>query len=250
MSTLDNKVVIVTGGSSGIGRDAALSFAQQGAKVVITGRRRVPLEETAMSHPNIASVVANAAEPDDAPRTIAAAVDRWGRLDVLVNNAGAGALLPLQDATLERITDILAVNVVGPSLLTAAALPHLAVSKGVVINVSSTFGHKPAADLSHYAASKAALEHLTRCWALEMAPQGIRVNAVAAGPTESGALTGMMGLSPEDAAVIEAAERDQIPLKRRGNPHDVVRWIMHLADPAAEWVTGQVIAVDGGLGLT
>jgi NAD(P)-dependent dehydrogenase (short-subunit alcohol dehydrogenase family) len=171
-------------------------------------------------------------------------------LDVLVNNAGAGALLPLQDATLERITDILAVNVVGPSLLTAAALPHLAVSKGVVINVSSTFGHKPAADLSHYAASKAALEHLTRCWALEMAPQGIRVNAVAAGPTESGALTGMMGLSPEDAAVIEAAERDQIPLKRRGNPHDVVRWIMHLADPAAEWVTGQVIAVDGGLGLT
>jgi NAD(P)-dependent dehydrogenase (short-subunit alcohol dehydrogenase family) len=116
--------------------------------------------------------------------------------------------------------------------------------------VSSTFGHKPAADLSHYAASKAALEHLTRCWALELAPHGIRVNAVAAGPTESGALTGMMGLSPEQAAAVKAQEREQIPLKRRGDPEDVARWIVQLAGPASAWVTGQVLAVDGGLGLT
>jgi NAD(P)-dependent dehydrogenase (short-subunit alcohol dehydrogenase family) len=92
--------------------------------------------------------------------------------------------------------------------------------------------------------------HLTRCWALELAPQGIRVNAVAAGPTESGALTGMMGLSPEHAAVIEEAEREQIPLKRRGTPDDVARWIVQLANPASDWVTGQVITVDGGLALT
>jgi NAD(P)-dependent dehydrogenase (short-subunit alcohol dehydrogenase family) len=250
MPTLDNKVIIVTGGSSGIGRAAALSFANQGARVLITGRRAAQLEETATAHPNIISLVADAAKPDDVPRTVAAAIDRWGRLDILINNAGAGAILPLRDATAERIAAIFAVNVVGPSLLTTAALPYLAASKGAVINISSTFGHKPGAGLSHYAASKAALEHLTRCWALELAPQGIRVNAVAAGPTESGALTGMMGLSPGEAAAIEAAEREQIPLGRRGNPHDLVRWIMHLADPAAEWITGQVIAVDGGLGLT
>jgi NAD(P)-dependent dehydrogenase (short-subunit alcohol dehydrogenase family) len=194
--------------------------------------------------------VADVSETDAARRTVAKAIDRWGRLDILVNNAGAGAILPLRDATAERIAAIFAVNVTGPSLLTTAALPHLAASKGAVINVSSTFGHKPGAGLSHYAASKAALEHLTRCWALELAPQGIRVNAVAAGPTESGALTGMMGLSPEEASAIEAAEREQIPLGRRGAPHDLVRWIMNLADPAAEWITGQVIAVDGGLGLT
>jgi NAD(P)-dependent dehydrogenase (short-subunit alcohol dehydrogenase family) len=250
MSSLDNKVVIVTGGSSGIGQAAALGFAEQGAKVIITGRRSGPLEQAASAHPNIAPVVADASEPDSARRTIAKAIESYGRLDTLVNNAGAGALLPLKDATAERISSIFAVNVIGPSLLTAAALPYLAATKGAVVNVSSTFGHKPAADLPHYAASKAALEHLTRCWALELAPQSIRVNAVAAGPTESGALTGMMGLSAEHAAAVEEREREQIPLKRRGQPNDVARWIVQLADPASEWVTGQIISVDGGLSVT
>jgi NAD(P)-dependent dehydrogenase (short-subunit alcohol dehydrogenase family) len=249
MSALNDKVVIVTGGSSGIGRATALSFASQGAKVIITARRPAPLEETVAAHPNIAGIVADAAAPDAAARTIAKAVETWGRLDVLVNNAGAGAILPLADATADRIMEIFAVNVFGPSLLTAAALPYLGTTKGTIINVSSTFGHKAAAGLSHYAASKAALEHLTRCWALELAPHGIRVNAVAAGPTESGALTGMIGLSAEQAAAIKEQEREQIPLKRRGTPNDVARWIVQLADPAFEWVTGQVIAVDGGLGL-
>jgi NAD(P)-dependent dehydrogenase (short-subunit alcohol dehydrogenase family) len=249
MSALNDKVVIVTGGSSGMGRAAALSFAAQGAKVVITGRRAARLEETAADHPDIISLVADAAAPDDAARTIARAVDRWGRLDVLVNNAGAGAILPLADATADRVRDIFAVNVLGPSLLAAAALPYLAAAKGAIINVSSTYGHRPAAGLSHYAASKAALEHLTRCWALELAPHGVRVNAIAAGPTETGALTGMMGLSAAQAAAIDEHERAQIPLKRRGHPDDVARWIVALADPAAAWVTGQVIAVDGGLGL-
>jgi NAD(P)-dependent dehydrogenase (short-subunit alcohol dehydrogenase family) len=250
MSALHDKVVVVTGGSSGIGRAAALSFAREGAKVVITARRAEPLEAAAANHSNIVGLVADAAAPDDAVRTVAKALDTWGRLDVLVNNAGAGAILPLADATADRITHIFAVNVLGPSLLAAAALPHLAAAKGAIINVSSNFGRKAAAGLSHYAASKAALDHLTRCWALELAPRGVRVNAVAAGPTESGALTGMMGLSPEQAADIEEQEREQIPLKRRGKPADVARWIVRLAAADSEWVTGQVFAVDGGLGLT
>ena len=203
----NEKVVIVTGGSSGIGRAAALRFARQGNKVLVTGRRPGPIEETVAGHANIAGLVADAASAEDARRTIARAVDTWGRVDVLVNNAGAGAILPLADATADRITDIFSVNVLGPSLLAAAALPHLRANRGTIVNVSSTFGHKPAAGLSHYAASKAALEHLTRCWALELAPLGIRVNAVAAGPTESGALTGMMGLSLERAAAIKEQER-------------------------------------------
>lgn len=250
MTTLADKVVVVTGGGSGIGRAAAVAFAEQGAKVLITARREGPLAEVATAHPNIIGFVADVADREDAGRTVAKAVELWGRLDILVNNAGAGAILPLAEATAEKITTILAVNVVGPSLLAAAALPHLASSKGAIINISSTFGHKAAADLSHYAASKAALEHLTRCWALELAPRGIRVNAVAAGPTESNALIGMMGLSPEDAAAIEAREREHIPLKRRGVPDDVARWIVALSDPGADWVTGQVIAVDGGLSVT
>jgi len=249
MNALADKVVIVTGGGSGIGRAAAFAFAKQGAKVLITARRGGPLAEVAAACPGIATLVADVAAPEDAGRTVAKAVELWGRLDVLVNNAGAGAILPLAEATAEKITSILAVNVLGPSLLAAATLPYLASSKGAIINISSTFGHKAAADLSHYAASKAALEHLTRCWALELAPQGIRVNAVAAGPTESNALTGMMGLSPQDAAAIEAQEREHIPLKRRGVPDEVARWIVALSDPGADWVTGQVIAVDGGLSV-
>ena len=250
MPILDDKVAIVTGGSSGIGRATALGLAALGAKVLVTGRRAAPLDEMTATHSNLAGLIADVAESIDAPRTVAKAIDTWGRLDLLVNNAGAGALLALKDSTAKRISDIFAANVVGPSLLAAAALPYLGEAKGAIVNVSSTFGHKPGAGLSHYAASKAALEHITRCWALELAPQGIRVNAVAAGPTESGALTGMMGLSPEVAAAIEKAERQQIPLKRRGTPEDIARWVVQLADPTSEWITGQIISVDGGLGLT
>lgn len=184
-----------------------------------------------------------------ARRTVAKAIEAWGRLDAVINNAGAGAILPLEDATADRIADIFAVNVVGPSLLAAAALPRLRATRGAIVNVSSTYGHKPAAGLSHYAASKAALEHLTRCWALELAPLGVRVNAVAAGPTESGALTGMMGLSDEQAAAVKEQERARIPLGRRGLPDEVAGWIVRLAGPATQWMTGQIMTVDGGLEL-
>jgi NADPH:quinone reductase-like Zn-dependent oxidoreductase len=123
MGTLSEKVVIVTGGSSGIGRAAALGFARQGAKVLITARRAGPLDETVAEHANIVGLVADAAATADAVRAVAKAVDTWGRLDALVNNAGAGAILPLADATADRIMKIFAVNVLGPSLLAAAALP-------------------------------------------------------------------------------------------------------------------------------
>ncbi len=249
MSAFTDKVAIVTGGSSGIGRAAALGLAARGARVLITGRRKAPLDEVTAAHPNIVGLVADVADPDDASRTVAKAIELWGRLDLLVNNAGAGLLLSLAEATADSIESIFAVNVIGPSLLASAALPHIAQSKGSIINISSTFGHKAVAGLSHYAASKAALEHLTRCWALELAPQGIRVNAIAAGPTDTNALTCMMGLSAEAAASIEAHEREQIPLKRRGVPDDVARWILSLFETEADWMTGQIIAVDGGLSV-
>jgi NAD(P)-dependent dehydrogenase (short-subunit alcohol dehydrogenase family) len=246
----DQRVVVVTGGSSGIGRAAAQRFAAQGDKVLITGRRPEAIHAAAAEHANMVGLVADVASPTDAGRTVAQAIDRWGRLDALINNAGAGAILPLAETTVERITDIFSVNVIGPSLLASAALPHLEKTRGAIVNVSSTFGHKPGVALSHYAASKAALEHLTRCWALELAPIGIRVNAIAAGPTESGALTGMMGLSPEQAAALKEQERAQIPLGRRGIPDDIASGIVRLVDPEAAWMTGQVIAIDGGLGLS
>ncbi|MEO6816605.1 MAG: SDR family oxidoreductase [Edaphobacter sp.] len=250
MNPFQDKVVIVTGGSSGIGRASALGFAEAGARVLITGRRATSLAEAAKDHSNIKTMVADAACPEDASQVIADAMERWGRLDILLNNAGAGAIMPLAEVTAERINDIFAVNVLGPSLLAKEATPHLERSRGSIINISSTYGSKAGAGLSHYGASKAALEYLTRAWALELAPRGIRVNAIAVGPTESGALLGMMGLSAQEAEAVKEHERKQIPLGRRGLPEDVAQWILALASPANEWVTGQVLGVDGGLGLT
>jgi NAD(P)-dependent dehydrogenase (short-subunit alcohol dehydrogenase family) len=248
MNEFIGKVVLITGGAAGIGRAAARRFAGGGAKVLVTGRRESQLKAFAAEHAAIDFLVADAGNPEDAVRTIDTAVARHGRLDVLVNNAGAATIMPLAQASYEKIATIMSVNVIGPSLLAKAAAPHLARQQGCIVNVSSTYGHKAAANLSHYAASKAALEHLTRCWALELAPAGIRVNAVAAGPTETEFLATRMGLTAEQVESIKSAERERIPLGRRGEPDDVAQWIVSLAVPSV-WMTGQVVAVDGGLNV-
>jgi NAD(P)-dependent dehydrogenase (short-subunit alcohol dehydrogenase family) len=250
MNQLSNKVVLITGGGAGIGRAAALQFANHGARVMVTGRRAEPLRALAAEHAAIDFVVADVAKPGDAERTVQAVIERYGALDILVNNAGAGAILPLAQASAAQVTEIFAVNVVGPSVLATAALPHLKASRGAIVNLSSTFGHKAAGSLSHYAASKAAIEHMTRCWALELAPDGIRVNAIAAGPTETEFLVERMKLTEDQAEEVKAHERRQIPLGRRGEPDEVASWIVSVASPAAAWVTGQVITIDGGMDAT
>lgn len=247
MNTFENFTVIITGGSSGIGRAAAMQFAELGANVLITGRRSGPLQEVAENHPNIEGFVADAGNAEDAGATIEKAMGLWSRIDVLINNAAAGFPAALKDTTEENINAIFSTNVTGPSLLAKEVLPYIKNAEGSIINISSTFGHKAAAEIGHYAASKAALEHLTRCWALELAADKVRVNCVAPGPTETAALKEMMGLSEEEANHVKEEERKQIPVGRRGNPEEVVRWITALADPASSWVTGQVISVDGGL---
>lgn len=243
------QVVLITGAGAGIGRAAAQRFARAGARVVVTGRRETPLRELAADQEGIDYLVADAGIPEDAPRTVATVIERWGRLDVLVNNAGAGTILPLAAAGAAQIRQVFDINVVGPSVLASAALPHLRASRGAIINVSSTFGHKAGALLSHYGASKAALEHMTRCWALELAADGIRVNAIAAGPTETDFLAERMGLSQQEIAAVKEQETRSIPLGRRGMPDDVAGMLVALASRDAGWVTGQVLAVDGGLNI-
>ncbi|MER6829237.1 SDR family oxidoreductase [Streptosporangium sp. NPDC000563] len=246
---LRDRVVVVTGAGSGIGRAAAIAFADAGAHVLGVGRRAEALHQTAAHHPAIAVLPADITGDGAAQAVIDAATDRWGRLDVLVNNAGATAVMPLADTDAERVRDLFTLNVTAPSLLARAALPHLRAGHGTIVNVSSVYGHRPLPGAAHYAASKAALEQLTRSWALELATDGVRVNALAPGPTESEALTAA-GL-PE--SVVEQITRDEIariPLGRRGTAEEVAAWIVHLADPAAPWITGQVLTVDGGLELT
>jgi NAD(P)-dependent dehydrogenase (short-subunit alcohol dehydrogenase family) len=247
--SLAGAVVIVTGAGSGIGRATARAFARAGAHVLAVGRRAHALDETVAGHAGIAVLSADLRAPEAPQDVVDAATERWGRLDVLVNNAGATAMMPLADTTADGIDKLLGLNVTAPSLLASAALPHLLRSKGSIVNVSSTYGHRPLPGAAHYAASKAAVEQLTRSWALELAPGGVRVNAVAPGPTESQALSAA-GLPDSVVEQIKRDEAARIPLGRRGEPAEVAPWIVRLADPAATWLTGQVLAVDGGLHLT
>ncbi|MEG3626588.1 SDR family NAD(P)-dependent oxidoreductase [Streptomyces poriticola] len=243
------QVVIVTGAGSGIGRATARAFADAGAHVLGVGRRKTALEETAAGHPGIAAHPADLRAPETPEQVVGAAAERWGRLDVLVNNAGATKVMPLADTTATGIAALFDLNVTAPSLLSQAALPHLRRSRGAIVNVSSTYGHRPLPGGAHYAASKAALEQLTRSWALELARDGIRVNALAPGPTESQALAAA-GLPETVIEQIKQEETGRIPLGRRGQPHEVATWILRLADPATTWLTGQVLTIDGGLELT
>ncbi|SEP53904.1 SDR family NAD(P)-dependent oxidoreductase [Amycolatopsis saalfeldensis] len=240
------QVVLITGGGTGIGRATAELFAERGWRVMISGRRAAPLAETAGLNPGIGYQVADVAAPEQAETLVAHTIDVHGRLDALVNNAGMFAAATLDTIDDDRITRLFRTNVFAPSQLLRAALPHLKITGGSVVNVTSAVAQRPQAfGAAYYGASKAALDHLTRAWAAELAGAGVRVNAVAPGPTDTPVQE--VGGSPEETTRQKEAQAGNLPLRRMGEPGEVARWIHLLADPASDWVTGQVLAVDGGL---
>jgi NAD(P)-dependent dehydrogenase (short-subunit alcohol dehydrogenase family) len=163
---LAGRVVIVTGAGSGIGRATAIAFAQAGAHVLGVGRREANLHQTARAHPPITAFVADICADGTPATVINEAIDRWGRVDVLVNNAGATAIIPLAEITGPRIAELFALNVTAAPAC-RAALPYLREVRGSIVNVSSTFGHRPLPGGSHYAASKSAIEMLTQSCLME-----------------------------------------------------------------------------------
>ncbi|MFE5594485.1 SDR family NAD(P)-dependent oxidoreductase [Streptomyces sp. NPDC056549] len=244
-TTTPTRVVVVTGAGTGIGRATTRSFAGQGATVVAVGRREEPLRETAEGHPGIHPLTADVTAEGAAEEIVRSVLAAHGRLDVLVNNAGIAGGGPL--GTLDRsvIAPLLETNLVAPVLLTQAAVPALRESRGVVVNVTTTIGQRGWPANSVYPATKSALETLTRCWAVELAPTGVRIVAVAPGAIET-PIADHMGLSPEQRQAVRAWQIAHTPLGRVGRPEEVAWAITSLAAPDAAFLTGTVLPVDGG----
>jgi NAD(P)-dependent dehydrogenase (short-subunit alcohol dehydrogenase family) len=239
-----SRVVAVTGAGTGIGRATARAFAAEGAHVVAIGRRAEPLEQTAAGHDRIRPLAADITAEGEPDRILRTVLDTHGRLDVLVNNAGivrGGALGAL---TPDMIGVQPATNLVAPILLTQAALSLLETSSGVIVNVSTPVGQRAWPGSSVYAATKTALELLTRSWAVELAPRGIRVVAVAPGAIDT-PIGEHRGLTPERIAAVRGWHLAHTPLGRIGRPQEVAWAVTRLAAPAAAFIPGVVLPVDG-----
>jgi ketoreductase RED2 len=235
-------VVAVTGSSSGIGAATARAFADAGASVLVNSARSVTEgEAVAAALPDALYVQGDITDGGVPERLVAAALDRWGRLDTLVNNAGTTALIPhhdLEAASVDVWRRIFEVNVFGTWAMSVAAMSALREAHGSIVNVASVAGVRPTGSSIPYAASKAALNHMTVLLAKVVGPE-VRVNAVAPGLVDTP--------WTEDWDVVREVVRQVAPLKRSGQPEDVAEVVLALAQAA--YVTGQVVVIDGGLSI-
>jgi NAD(P)-dependent dehydrogenase (short-subunit alcohol dehydrogenase family) len=243
----NNSVVLITGGLTGIGRAAAVAFAKKGAKVVVAGRRDEVGQALAKELRSLGSeaefINADVRKEDDVRALVDKTVARFGRLDVAVNNAGTeGQVGPITDQTAESYAATFDTNVLGVILSMKHEVRAMQGNGGgSIINISSTYGHEGAAGASVYVGSKHAVEGITKSVALEIAKSGIRVNAVAPGPTDTGMLTRFTGTPANKAALMRT-----VPMDRLGLSEELANAIVFIASDEASFITGHVLNVDGG----
>lgn len=251
MSTVNNKtlaesVVLITGALTGIGRAAAIAFVKEGSKVIVSGRKEEAgqqlVKELQAMGASAAFIKADVSKEEEVEALIDGIVSRFGRLDIAVNNAGTeGKPGPIVDQTRESYEATFDTNVLGTLLSMKHELRIMLKQKsGSIVNISSTFGKRAAAGASIYVASKHAIEGLTKAGALEGAPYGVRVNAVAPGPTDTGMLTRFAG-SVENKQQLTRG----VPMKRLGLPEEVAQAIVFLGSDKSPFLSGQILGVDG-----
>jgi NAD(P)-dependent dehydrogenase (short-subunit alcohol dehydrogenase family) len=244
---VNNPVVLVTGGLSGIGRAAAVAFAKKGAKVVVAGRRddagKALVKELRSLGSEAEFINADVRKEEDVRALVDKTIARFGRLDVAVNNAGTeGKGGRITEQTAESYAATFDTNVLGVVLSMKHEVRAMqAQGSGNIINISSTYGHEGAAGASIYVGAKHAVEGITKSVALELAKSGIRVNAIAPGPTDTGMLTRFTGTPENKAALVTT-----VPMGRLGLPEELANAIVFVASDEASFITGQVLNVDGG----
>jgi NAD(P)-dependent dehydrogenase (short-subunit alcohol dehydrogenase family) len=244
---MNNPVVLITGALTGIGRATATALAQEGARIVISGRHEDAGEALATELRALGTEVefirADVRAEDDVRTLVDRTVARFGRLDSAVNNAGTeGKPGPVTEQTRDSFAATFDTNVLG----TVLSMKHeMRVMQeqghGSIVNVSSTYGHKGAPGASIYTASKHAVEGLTKAAALEGAAFNVRVNAVAPGPVETGMLNRFTGSSERKAGLVAT-----VPLRRTGTPEEIAHAVLFLVSAKASFITGHMLAVDGG----
>jgi NAD(P)-dependent dehydrogenase (short-subunit alcohol dehydrogenase family) len=245
--------VMITGASSGIGRATALRFAEARENIVLIGRDRQALavveKEIVEKGAESLIVEADLCAEGAAPKSVAAAIDRFAKLDVLVNAAGIISLGTIETTTLAGWDHMMDINVRAIFQLMQAALPHLEKTRGNIVNVSSVTGLRSFPNVLAYCVSKAALDQLTRCAALELATKGIRVNTVNPGVVVTN-LHRRSGFDEQKYAAFLEHSKTTHPLGRVGSPEEIAELIYFLAGAKAGWITGETVSIDGGRQLT
>ena len=247
---LEGKVAIVTGATSGIGKATAKLFHEQGAKVALVARNAAELNEALrVMDGEAVAIPADVTVAGDCERIVHDTIARFGKLDILVNAAGIIANGTIENTTLQQWDTMFTINVRSVFYLMHLSMPHLIQTKGNVVNVSSVNGERSFPNVLAYCSSKAALDHLTRCAALEVASKGVRVNAVCPGVTVT-QLHRRGGMDETTYHKFLEHSKETHPLGRVGNPEEIAQLILFLASARAGWITGVTYLIDGGRGQT